>query len=60
MTNVTLDDNLFILNNLSNFIIKLIMYIVFSMILYKLLRNIMNFTMQDKAGCQNICNGVLW
>jgi ABC-type enterochelin transport system permease subunit len=60
MTNVTLADNLFILNNLSNFIIKLIMYIVFSVILYKLLRNIMNFTMQDKAGCQNICNGVLW
>lgn len=60
MTNITLVDSLLILNNLSNFIIKLIIYIVFSVIIYKLLRNIMNFTMQDKAGCQNICNGVLW
>lgn len=60
MTNVTSVDNLLILNNLSNFIIKLIIYIVFSVIIYKLLRKIMNFTMQDKAGCQNICNGVLW
>lgn len=60
MTNVTLDDNLFVLNNLSNFIIKLIIYIVFGVIIYKLLRKIMNFIMQDKAGCQNICNGVLW
>lgn len=60
MTNVTLAGNLFILNNLSNFIIKLIIYIVFGVIIYKLLRKIMNFTMQDKAGCQNICNGVLW
>ncbi|AYN02086.1 hypothetical protein EAG08_18890 [Chryseobacterium sp. 3008163] len=60
MTNVTLAGNLFILNNLSNFIIKLIIYIVFIVIIYKLLRKIMNFTMQDKAGCQNICNGVLW
>lgn len=60
MTNVTSVDNLFILNNLSNFIIKLIIYVVFNVIIYKLLRKIMNFTMQDKAGCQNICNGVLW
>lgn len=60
MTNITLADSLLILNNLSNFIIKLIIYIVFSVIIYKLLRNIMNFTLQDKAGCQNICNGVLW
>jgi len=39
------------LNNISDFVINLIIILIFKTNKYKLLRNIMNFVMQDMAGC---------